>query len=291
MSTNRIKVSEKFFSFQSEGRFVGVPSIFLRTFGCNFRCKSFGCSTPVTDKYNPEVAEVIKNIDQFKTYEDFPLVNTGCDTYLSIYPEFQHLSPYLTIEELSTKFAALLPHNRWIQPNGNDVHLVITGGEPLLGWQREYPALLANEMSQGLRNVTFETNGTQPLKTELSFFINRSEQRGDLHVTFSVSPKLSASGEKWSDAIKPAVVADYENYGFGYLKFVVETPEHFDEVDQAVAEYRAAGFLGPVYVMPVGGVVAVYDRNEFHVATEALKRGYYFSPRLQITLWGNQWGT
>jgi organic radical activating enzyme len=29
----KIKVSELFYSLQGEGRFVGVPSVFLRTYG------------------------------------------------------------------------------------------------------------------------------------------------------------------------------------------------------------------------------------------------------------------
>jgi len=75
-----------------------------------------------------------------------------------------------------------------------------------------------------------------------------------------------------------------------YLKFVIDRLEQFDEVDQAVMAYRDAGFAGPVYVMPVGGVVSVYDGNRIHIADEALKRGYYYSPRLHVDLWGNGWG-
>lgn len=272
---------------------MGVPSIFLRTFGCNFRCKQFGLTEPVTGKYNPEVEAIVKNIDQFRILDELPLVSTGCDTYASIYPEFQHLSPYYTVEELRTEFGKLLGSSgSWIRPNGNDIHLVITGGEPLLGWQRVYPDLLEQESRWGLRNVTFETNGTQEVNAELGKFID-AYARGynQIEFTFSVSPKLSASGESWSDAIRPHIVSRYEEYGFTYLKFVVERPEHFDEADQAVSEYREQGFQGPVYVMPVGGVVSVYDGNRFNIAEAALERGYYYSPRLHIDLFGNQWGT
>ena len=287
---HKIKVSEKFYSLQGEGRFVGVPSVFLRTFGCNFRCKQFGLPEPVTGKYNPEVESIVKNIDQFRIFDELPLVSTGCDTYASIYPEFQHLSPYYTVEELRSEFSKLLGSDGlWTKPNGNDVHLVITGGEPLLGWQRVYPALLEQESRYGLRNVTFETNGTQAVSAELADFADR--YRDEIQFTFSVSPKLSASGESWSDAIRPDVVRRYEQWGFTYLKFVVERPEHFAEADRAVAEYREQGFRGPVYVMPVGGVVSVYDGNRFNIAEEALRRGYYYSPRLHIDLFGNQWGT
>jgi hypothetical protein len=39
---NEIKISELFYSIQGEGRYMGVPSVFLRTFGCNFKCQGFG---------------------------------------------------------------------------------------------------------------------------------------------------------------------------------------------------------------------------------------------------------
>ena len=38
---SKIKVSELFYSIQGEGRYMGVPSVFLRTFGCNFTCSGF----------------------------------------------------------------------------------------------------------------------------------------------------------------------------------------------------------------------------------------------------------
>ena len=38
----KLRYSEAFYSVQGEGRFVGVPSIFLRVFGCNFECAGFG---------------------------------------------------------------------------------------------------------------------------------------------------------------------------------------------------------------------------------------------------------
>jgi organic radical activating enzyme len=285
---HKIKVSEIFGNtYQGEGRYVGVSSIFLRTFGCNFRCKDFGLTTPTIGKYNAEVAEVIKKIDQFKVLEDLPLVKTGCDTYAAIYPEFKHLSPLVEVSELADQLTKLCPQNEgWYQSNGNYIHLVITGGEPLLGWQEAYPDLLKILEYRGLQNVTFETNGTKWITKELANFIDNS----NIEFTFSVSPKLSASGEKWSDAIKPAIVSSYEQYGFTYLKFVVDNHEHVNEVDKAVHEYRLNTFMGPVYIMPVGGVTNVYESNEFNVATEALNRGYHFSPRLHLTLFGNKWG-
>ena len=55
--------------------------------------------------------------------------------------------------------------------------------------------------------------------------------------------------------------------------------------------YRAAGFTGPVYIMPVGGTSEVYFLNTTRVAELAMKRGWRYSARLQVDLFRNEWGT
>lgn len=282
----KLKVSELFYSAQGEGRFVGVPSVFLRTFGCNFTCSGFGCKP---GEASAEADQVAQQVHLYKDFLSLPLVNTGCDSYASWHPAFKHLSPTIEINDLVAQMLALTPNGAWVQNNGNDVHLVITGGEPLLGWQRAYAELLGHPLMEDIRNITFETNGTQKLSEDFKAFLDEW-YRADKEITFSVSAKLSASGEKWEDAICPAVVNEYQQYGYTYLKFVVETEEHFAEVDRATAEFRAGGFDGPVYVMPQGGVVTPYAANRVKVADWALTKGYNYSPRLHVDLWGNGWG-
>ena len=261
-----------------------MPSVFLRTFGCNFTCSGFGCKPGEASK---EADEVAKTIELYKTFEELPLVTTGCDSYASWHPEFKHLSPTFTPEQLVEKMAALLPHNNWQQPNGNPVHLVITGGEPLLGWQRAYPELLDILHERGLRHITFETNGTQELTRDFKQYL--ADWVGE--ITFSVSPKLSVSGESWADAIKPDIIWDYETYGVTYLKFVVATEADAAEALETTKIYRAAGFEGPVYLMPLGGVESVYSMNNRRVAELAMKHGLRYSDRLQVPLFKNEWGT
>ena len=281
----KLKVAELFYSIQGEGRYMGVPSVFLRTFGCNFKCEGFGM--PKGQK-----SEEYLNIDptKFNSYNQLPLVSTGCDSYASWDPRFKHLSPVLDTNAIADAIVDTLPYKEW-----KDEHLVITGGEPLLGWQRAYPDLLEHPKMRGLTEITFETNGTQDLDKNFKEYLERwswgHPGNLDRQITFSVSPKLSVSGETWEDAIKPEVVADYENYGYTYLKFVIATPDDADEAEKATSAYRAAGFRGPVYLMPVGGVESVYVLNNRNVAELAMKKGYRYSDRLQVPLFKNEWGT
>lgn len=279
---NQIKISELFYSIQGEGRYMGIPSVFLRTFGCNFKCSGFGMPKGM------ESTERFKiNAETIKSYKSLPLVSTGCDSYASWDHRFKHLSPFYDIDTIANNIINLLPHNRWL-----DEHLVITGGEPLLGWQREYPDLLSHEHMRGLQELTFETNGTQHLYPELVSYLTDWKKHRAMHcLTFSVSPKLSISGERWEDAICPDVVRQYYDTGYTYLKFVVATKEDAEEAEQAVNEYRKKGFKGPVYLMPCGGVESVYSMNNRTVAELTMQKGWRYSDRLQVPLFKNEWGT
>ena len=277
----KIKVSELFYSIQGEGRYMGVPSVFLRTFGCNFTCGGFGMPKGQTSNERDVVAA---NAGEYKQYRDLPLVSTGCDSYASWDPRFKHLSPLLETDAIAKAIVEALPHNQW-----GDEHLVITGGEPLLGWQRAYPELLDHELMRDLKEVTFETNGTQNVDKRLRDYLVERFDWND--ITFSVSPKLSVSGEKWEDAIKPEIITVYELIGYTYLKFVVASEEDVQEAERADYEYRSAGFSGPTYLMPVGGVESVYSLNNRKVAEMAMARGWRYSDRLQVPLFKNAWGT
>lgn len=280
---SKIKVAELFYSIQGEGRYMGVPSVFLRTFGCNFTCGGFGMPKGESSKERDYVAT---EISKYPTYKDLPLVSTGCDSYASWDVRFKHLSPMLTTDAIVDAIMDMLPHKVW-----KDEHLVITGGEPLLGWQRAYPDLLSHEKMLSLAELTFETNGTQELDSKFSDYLKVNWRKGWGTLTFSVSPKLSVSGEKWEEAIRPEIIKQYEDHGYTYLKFVVATKYDAAEAEQAVNEYRKAGFTGPVYLMPVGGVESVYEMNNRNVAELAMKMGWRYSDRLQVPLFKNEWGT
>jgi len=278
---SKLKVAELFYSIQGEGRYMGVPSVFLRTFGCNFKCQGFGM--PQGELSNE--AELIDPVN-YTDYKSLPLVSTGCDSYASWDPRFKHLSPVLDTDTVALAIVDTLPHKEW-----RDEHLVITGGEPLLGWQRAYEDLLEHPVMAGLKEVTFETNGTQRLSDDFRSYLFKWSQQHRREITFSVSAKLPCSGESWSDAICPDVVGQYEWFGTAYLKFVIATEQDLADAERAVDEYRAMGFTGHVYVMPVGGVERVYTLNNRTVAEMAMRKGWRYSDRLQVPLFKNEWGT
>ena len=294
----KLRYSEAFYSVQGEGKFVGVPSVFLRTFGCNFRCMNFGLdrSEPSRaereSKYTPEVENLLNDgiLDKVNKFEELPIIHTGCDTYASIYPEFKKFMMDKTVDEVVEHLLSLTPNGKWVQDNGQDVHLIFTGGEPLLGWQRFYTELLQHPRMRDLKNVTFETNTTQKLQPAFAEYLNNQTQ---FEITWSCSPKLSVSGESWSDAIQPAIANSYASIPNSnlYFKFVVADRQDIEEAGKANEEYRNAGLDAPVYLMPLGGRSEEYNLNVKEVADICMERGWRFTPRLHISLFGNAWGT
>jgi organic radical activating enzyme len=243
-------------------------------------------------RYNAEVKDLIdaKVHETTEKFEDLPIIHTGCDTYASIYPEFKHFNKQAEVDEVVEHLLSLTPNGKWIQDNGQDVHLILTGGEPLLAWQRLYVELFEHPRMRDLKNVTFETNTTQPLHNELYDYLNNSDR---LTITWSCSPKLSVSGEPWETAIKPDIAREYTRVSDSelYLKFVVATQDDFEEVERAVDAYRGAGVQCPVYLMPLGGRSEEYALNVKDVAEACMEKGWRFTPRLHISLFGNAWGT
>ena len=301
---NKLRYSEMFYSLQGEGRYVGVPSLFLRLFGCNFECAGFGQDRDKSNWLYDDMMPHNQNHPDVKTLADLPVPHVGCDSSFSWGKKWAHLAEYddidTLVKKMDVKWTGDKEYHRSptafaLSPctlQNDSVHLVITGGEPLLkGFQ---PALreLITHPEVHTRFVTFETNGTQIFTPDNSHeYIRRYGVNKNSGVTWSVSPKLSNSGEKWEEAIRPEALASYNAwpYSYLYLKFVVRDEEDMKEVHEAVREYDHARInIDAIYIMPETGV---FSKSDTEIAQLALKYGYKYSPRLQINLFGNEWGT
>ena len=293
----KIRYSEIFHSVQGEGRFVGVPSVFFRTFGCNFHCHGFGQGRDKSKWLKPEeMPYATQDLSHIKHVRDLPVVDIGCDASASWATRYKHLVDWDTVEDISKKILSYTPENKWICSTGQDIHLVITGGEPLM-WQRQLEQLIRQPAFNDLKNITFETNCTQPWKDNFDKFMH-GLTAGDytkhpVHVTWSTSPKLSISGEKWEKAIKPEVAYQYSQIPNThlYFKFVVEDEKDLEEVDMARKAYADVGVEADIYLMAVGATVEGQSKTAKQVADLCLKYGYKYSPRLHVDLFGNKWGT
>lgn len=293
MTSEKYLYSECFFSFQGEGAFTGVPCAWVRLFGCNFNCHGFGQADPTNpNTYHLPYAEF--DASTVRVVEELPVWNRGCDSSYSWSKKYRHLQRVGTASEIAGHIIELL-ESRWgareFVRGTQDAHLVFTGGEPLLRRGQQCIAetidALQNEYKAQLRNVTIETNGTQPL---------RLGAYEDIRIFFSISPKLyTVSGER--NGVRPHIIASYAAYaatngGGGQLKFVVgNDARQWDELEAAVAAIRREGVTFDVWVMPVGATTDGQDQVAADVANEAMRRGYYFSPRVHVYVYGNTIGT
>ena len=104
-----MKIAELFYSIQGEGSLVGVPSVFIRTSGCNLRCA--WCDTPYTS-WQPEGTELELDriLDEVAALGARHVVVTGGEPMIA--PEIVALTwrlrtrgMHITIETAGTVFA------------------------------------------------------------------------------------------------------------------------------------------------------------------------------------------
>ena len=290
-TVKKLRHSEMFYSIQGEGRFVGTPSVFLRLYGCNFECPGFG---QPRGQLIPRDEMPWKNLDvsQYKSIEELPVMKIGCDSSASWAKEYMHLSTFEEADIIAEKLTNLCPDKKWFyEENYQDIHLVITGGEPMM-WQKQLPDLLGHESLRHIKNITFETNSTFALTDKFHLWLHEFSLK-DHHITWSCSPKLSISGELGFKAIKPENWRQYKKVQNShlYLKFVVQDEQDIEEIKQIEYVYDRWEDYHDIYLMPCGGTAEMLENTKFNVAEMAMKHGFKYSPRLHVDLFGNKWGT
>ena len=292
-----LKYSETFFSAQGEGQYVGIPSLWMRFFLCNLQCNGFGQKDPT----NPETYELpyetidITNID---SVFDLPVFDKGCDSSYTWSKKYSHLMTDKTVTEAVDELTALLPHGKFIHPaTGQASHMVFTGGEPMIKGTQPGMIEVIEEFKRRHNKpqyVTVETNGTRPITDEFAEWIEREyTNKENKEWYWSLSPKLWATaGEQSKKAIKPEVIGRYAEVSpVGQLKYVVNgTDESWREVEENTKLFREAGCNYPVWIMGVGGTYEGLVQTEATIADEAIRRGYYYTSRVHVHIYGNAIG-
>lgn len=280
-------------SFQGEGRYSGHPTVWLRTFGCNFECRSFGQShLPIGEQIDPYASIDPK---EYKTMEELPVLTVGCDSGYSWAKKFAHLAKQGTPKEITNEIRSRLEGGSFQHPKSKQyTHMAFTGGEPILN-----QTALVEVMSQFLiendapRNITIETNGTQKLRQPfIDVFSHWMNIDSNNELFWSVSPKLYLSGESWSDAIRPDIVETYDKLSNrGQLKYVCDGSERaWDEVERATDLYRSVGIDWSVWIMPVSATKEGQEDIQAKIADQTMSRGYNFAARIHCWVYGNDMG-
>lgn len=282
-------------STTSSRGFAGSSTIYIRTVGCNKTCSKFNNPNNV----DPTSVEALGfDPKKIKLLEEIPLISIGCDSLYSWHDSFSHIWKEATLDQIIDEFEKLLPQGVWSHPvTGMPTICSITGGEPLAFWQQEVLELITHQRMKDCKHFLIETNSSVRLKPWFIAKVNEwlLEDKSRM-ITFSNSPKLSASGEKWNTSIKPKCVLDQMQVEGAniYFKFVCDDSDSgFQEVHKAMNEYWSAGVpktIG-VSVMPMACTTEQQQQIARGVADKCIEYGFGFCLRLQNVLWGNGVGT
>ncbi len=259
-----MRVAEIFRSIQGEGRLTGAESIFVRTSGCNLRCR--WCDTPYAS-WTPEgedlsVEEIAGRVEELATAT--PEEGTA-----------QTPSARPTV-------AALWSDGE--RSEGPVSHVVLTGGEPML-----FAELIP--LTAGLRrtkmHVTIETAGTLYLPVACDLM--------------SISPKLSNStppadrDARWTwrhetNRRAPEVVRRLISEHDYQLKFVVGNLEDCTEVERYLADFPEID-RSRAMLMPQGTKQQELAARAEWLEPYCAEHDLAYCPRRQIQWFGSARGT
>lgn len=154
-------------------------------------------------------------------------------------------------------------------------NVVITGGEPLA--QRHALAGLVPALRKRGYRLEVETNGTIP-PGELSGLVDQ----------WNVSPKLASSGNAGLVRIRPGVLAQFSAEPGAFFKFVVSGEADLSEIETILD--AASVDSQQVILMPQGRTREELDSASAWLAAACTQRGWRFSTRLHILIWGDKRG-
>ena len=251
-----IYLVESFYSIQGEGRYIGVPSLFLRFGGCNMKCEGFGC---------------------FETLDNDTTI-LGCDTIYAV--NKQHFSKNWTKITDAKELLSII--DSYDLPK-KLIDVVLTGGEPLLYANDGVFIDFLEQVHARGHKICFETNGSLAVDFEKHHIYKEC--------AFALSVKLSNSGESYKKRVDAKIINSLASYSReAFFKFSIDAKSITDELEVEIDEITSFAPDTQVYCMPVA-----LDKLELEKNTEALiefckKKNYTFSDRLHIRVWDSKKG-
>ena len=177
-----MQIAELFYSLQGEGALVGVPSVFIRTSGCNLRCA--WCDTPYTS-WQPEGADLTLDqiLDEVKAHPARHVVVTGGEPMIlsetvPLTERLRALGLHITMETAGTVFRPVACDLMSISPK-------LSNSTPVGPWARQHDRLRIQ------CDTLLELMGRYPY--QLKFVI---EKPGDLAEVRALVAELRADRER-----------------------------------------------------------------------------------------------
>ncbi|AFZ71857.1 7-carboxy-7-deazaguanine synthase QueE [Natronobacterium gregoryi] len=253
-----LPINELFYSLQGEGTLAGVPSVFVRTSGCNLRCwfcDSYHTSWEPTHAWL-DIEEIVAEVE---SHDADHVVLTGGEPLL-------HEESGELLEELDA-----CGYHTTVETNGT-IH-------------RDVPIDLAS-ISPKLASSTptSDRNLTGAVPTE-----SRTDGR---QPPGPVSPGDGEWAEKHDrERIDMEALATFiEDYEF-QLKFVVTDNEDMSELLGLLADLREVADVPvrdeDVLLMPEGATREGLAETRERVADLAIEYGFRYTPRLHVDLWND----
>ncbi len=155
-------------------------------------------------------------------------------------------------------------------------NLIFTGGEPML--QQAHLVDVARSLrTKGFR-IEIETNGTIEPIAELAPLVDQ----------WNVSAKLETSANRQTARLRTGPMTWFAGSPNASFKFVVTSASDLEEIESVVRTFGIPRHR--VMVMPEGTSADEIAGKSRWLVPEAQGRGFRFSTRLHVLLWGAERG-
>lgn len=206
MGTIRLmKEGSIFFTIQGEGHYAGMPSVFIRSAGCNLRCS--WCDTP----------DSLPDYD-VKMREFLPIIESKNAELVFIHQVMDRI--------VKLGFSNENPPNM----------ITMTGGEPMLQQSQIFKLYRSIRNHLGDVAMNIETNGTIPIELRDTSF----QEQDDIYCTFSPKKFNQDSLEDlMTNLFRLQMLQRRPNMIFtDVVKLVVDSEEHFKKALEFIKSIR-----------------------------------------------------